>query len=72
MSRKAGLWKEESAIFYVVFAQAMTFGKASGSRACHVSQASSAVDGPVSMQVTETRSHFFSPHSGCLLWFFHS
>lgn len=50
MRRKTGLWKEESAMSYLTFAQAMTFGRASGSCAGYVLQADSAVDGPVSMQ----------------------
>lgn len=40
----------------------VTFGRASGSCAGHVSQANSAADGPVSVQVAETRPRIFSPH----------
>lgn len=38
----------------MAFAESMTFVRAPGSCAGHVSQANSALDGPVSMQVTET------------------
>lgn len=47
MRRKTELWKEEHAISYLAFSQAMTFSRASGSCAGLVSQADSAVDGPV-------------------------
>lgn len=60
MRRKTGLWKEDSAMCYTALAWAVTFGRASGSSADHVSQADSAVDGPPSMQVVEITQDYIS------------
>lgn len=45
---------------YTALAWAVTFGRASGSSADHVSQADSAVDGPPSMQVVEITQDYIS------------